>query len=411
MHTSYDILGTRVDRHEAWTRGEIEAAVQAILEQRAASLPARRDARIVIKPNLNNDLVALTGNCVDLRVLGAIIRGLQGRGYTDITVADGSNVGIDRRGIDSFARLRVDRLCALLGVRLVNINLDEGRPLVLHSGARPLVSATVLDKDFLISVPKIKTHAEMQLTCAMKNWVGIVVGQDKRQVHYDLGRNIHALNELVRPDLIIVDGLIGMEGNGPGDGEPFRMGLLLACDDALINDLVVARMVDLPWRRVPYLACAGDLGRVSAALEEAVQRAVPVVRPIEPPPPRSVQARLSEKRWLIWLKLAVRPLVDKPVVARLAYRLRITQDVYDWSDDTLRLVGRQADRCGECRLCEDFCPTGLERERIGRDTDPPDCIQCLYCWFVCPHDALRLEGEPHHLERQVSRYGPAIRKL
>lgn len=411
MHSSFDIQGTRVDLHRAWTRLEIEAAIEAILQAREPSLPQRKDARIIIKPNLNNDLVALTGNCVDLRVLGALIRGLQRRGYSDLTVADGSNVGIDRRDIDSFARLRVDRLCGGLGVRLVNINADEGRPLVLHAGARPLVSATVLDKDFLISIPKIKTHAEMLLTCAMKNWVGIVVGQDKRQVHYELGRNILALNELIRPDLIIVDGLVGMEGNGPGDGEPFRLGVLLASDDALINDLVVAQLVDMAWRDVPYLTHAGEAGRIPVSLEASIQDQVPVLHTMRPPPPRSLQARLSEKRWLIWLKLAVRPLVNRPRVARLAYKLRITQDVYDRADDTLTVVGRQAERCGDCRRCEDFCPTGLSREEIGSKLDPPDCIHCLYCWFVCPRAAIQLQGEPHHLDRQVSRYGEAIRNL
>jgi uncharacterized protein (DUF362 family)/ferredoxin len=411
MHESYDIAGTRVDLHRAWTRQEVVDAIEAILEARASALPERRDARIVIKPNLNNDLVALTGNCVDLRVLWALVRGLQRRGYTDITVADGSNVGIDRRSIDSFARLRVDRLCEVLGVRLVNLNGDTGRRLVLHAGGEPLVADTILDQDFLISVPKIKTHAEMQLTCAMKNWVGIVVGQDKRQVHYDLGLNIYALNELVRPDLVIVDGLVGMEGNGPGDGVPFRMGVLVACDDALVNDLVVATMVGMPWRRVAYLAHALDRGRVSPAVERAIREQVPELRRIEPPPPRSLQAKLSEKRWLIWLKLAVRPLVDKPQVARLAYKLRITQDVYDWSEDTLRIVGRAAERCGDCDKCQHFCPTGLPLEAIGRDTDPPACIHCLYCWLVCPREAILVEGEPHHLERQVSRYGEIIRDL
>jgi uncharacterized protein (DUF362 family)/ferredoxin len=411
MHERYEISGTPVDLVRAWTRAEIEQAMEAILEARAGALPERRDARVVIKPNLNNDLVALTGNCVDLRVLSALIRGLQARGYTDITVADGSNVGIDRRGIDSFARLRVDALCALLGVRLVNLNLDQGRPLVLRAGASPRVANTILDKDFLISVPKIKTHAEMQLTCAMKNWVGIVVGQDKRQVHYDLSGNIYALNELVRPDLVIVDGLVGMEGNGPGDGVPFRLGLLLACDDALVNDLFVSTLVGLPWRQVPYLAEAGRRGRVPPALEAELRARVPELHRIELPPARSLQAKLSEKRWLIWLKLAVRPLVDKPEVARLAYKLRITQDVYDGRDDSLRLESRDAARCEGCEKCQHFCPTGLALEAIGRDTEPPDCIHCLYCWLVCPRDALRLRGEAHHLERQLTRYGDVIRGL
>lgn len=400
-----------MDLHQAWTRTEIDASIEAILTDWEDRLPDDKAARIVIKPNLNNDLVALTGNCVDLRVLGALIRGLQARRYTDITVADGSNVGIDRRGIDSFARLRVDSFCELLGVRLVNLNLDGGQRLVLHAGGRPLVADTILNKDFLISVPKIKTHAEMQLTCAMKNWVGIVVGQDKRQVHYDLGRNIYALNELVRPDLIIVDGLIGMEGNGPGDGDPFRLGVLLVSDDALINDLAVCQLVDMPWEKVPYLAEAGRAGRVTDDVLEAIRARVPALHRLVPPPPRSLQAKLSEKRWLLWLKLMVRPLVNQPRVARLAYKLRITQDVYEASNDTLRVVGRDSARCGDCSKCADFCPTGLELERIGRSTEPPDCIHCLYCWFTCPRGAIHVEGEQHHLDRQVQRYGEVIRDL
>ncbi|MFH1467349.1 MAG: DUF362 domain-containing protein [Pseudomonadota bacterium] len=401
------IGATDVDLCRAWTRAQIEAAVEALLARREAILPADPAARIVIKPNLNNDLVALTGNSTDLRVLGALVRALRRRGYTDLTIADGSNVGVDRRGIDSFKRLRVDRFCAALGVRLVNLNRDEGTTVVLHRGARPRVARTILEKGFLISVPKIKTHAEMQLSCAMKNWLGIAVGQDKRQVHYDLGRNIHALNELIRPDLVLVDGLVGMEGNGPGDGEPVRLGVLVCTDDALANDLYVCRLAGVDWRRVPYLAEAGRRGQVSGAMEQDLAL-VPLLRRLEPPPPRSLQARLSEKSWLIWLKLAVRPLVDRPVVARLAYRLRIVQDVYDRTDDSLRVVGRDPARCGDCQRCAEICPQGLAPERIG---EREACLQCLYCWFVCPEQAITVEGEARQIARQVERYGGVIRGM
>ncbi len=401
----------RVRLQRAWTGGEVTAAVEDVLVAREGLLPSAKSARIVIKPNLNNDLVALTGNCVDLRVLSALVRGLQRRGYTDLTVADGANVGMARRGLDGFKRLRVDKFCQWLGVRLVDLNADDGDRVVLHRGGWPRVARTVLEQDFLISIPKIKTHAEMQLTCAMKNWVGICVGQDKRHVHYDLGRNIYALNEAVRPDLVLVDGLVGMEGNGPGDGEPFRLGLLLDGDDTLLTDLVVCRLVDMPWREVPYLAEAGRLGRISAQLEERLLEEVPLLRPIKRPPPRSRLAVLSEHRGLLWLKLLVRPLVNRPAVARAAYRARIIQDVYDSRDDTLRVVGRQAGSCADCTRCADFCPTDLALERIGQDTELPDCIQCLYCWFVCPRDAIQLDGERRHLSRQVERYGPAIKEL
>ncbi|MCB9762848.1 MAG: DUF362 domain-containing protein [Alphaproteobacteria bacterium] len=395
----------------AWTVADVREAVEAALERHAAILPQDRAARVLIKPNLNNDLVALVGNSADLRLLDALLSGLRARGYTDLTVADGSNVGVDRRDIDAFRRLRVDRLAQRHGAGLLDLNRSDGVPISLHAGARPHVAHAVMDADFLISVPKIKTHAEAGLSCAMKNWVGICTGQDKREMHRDLGANIFALNEAVKPDLILVDGLVGMEGNGPGDGQPIRVGRILSGTDAFLNDLVVARMVGLPWTRVPYLVHAMEAGVLTPAMADAVERAVPLVQRYEAAPRRSRLAELSEARSLRWLKLAVRPLVERPAVAQAAYRLRVIQDVYDRTDDTARLVGRDADACGDCRRCEDFCPTGLPLEQIGRATELPDCVQCLYCWWVCPNDALKLEGELNHLERQVRRYKEAVEHL
>jgi NAD-dependent dihydropyrimidine dehydrogenase PreA subunit len=302
-------------------------------------------------------------------------------------------------------------MAALHGARTVDLNRDTGRQIPLRAGASPVVASTILDADFLISVPKIKTHAEAGLSCAMKNWVGIARGQDKRHMHYDLGRNIYAINEVVMPDLVVVDGLVGMEGNGPGDGDPFRFGHLLVSDDAFLNDLVVARLVGLPWQDVPYLVHAVEAGVLSEALASRIASEVPVVRPIQAAPPRSRLAELSEARSLHWLKLAVRPLVEKPVVAEAAYRLKITQDVYSREDDTLRVVGRAHETCGDCARCADFCPTGLSLADIGVKTEAPDCVQCLYCWWVCPQDAIRLDGQANAMQRQVDRYRAAIQRM
>lgn len=401
----------RVDVHAAWTTAEVFATIERIVADWEHLLPANRDARIVVKPNLNNDLVALTGNCVDLRVLEGIFASLRRRGYTDLTVADGSNVGVARRDIDTFKRLRVAPIAARHGVRVVDLNRDDGREVVLHENAHPAIARTVLDADFLISVPKVKTHAEAGMSCAMKNWVGIARGQDKRHMHYDLGRNIFALNEVVRPDLVIVDGLVGMEGNGPGDGDPFRFGRIIASNDAFLNDLVVSRLIDMPWREVPYLVHAFESGHLSDALWSAIVAAMPVIRPIRKAPPRSRLAELAEARSLMWLKLAVRPLVEKPAVAEAAYKLKIIQDVYVRADDTLRVTARNADACGDCRKCADACPTGLPLEQIGVTTSEPDCVQCLYCWWVCPKDAIALGGEQNAMARQIQRYKGQIEGL
>ncbi len=400
-----------VDVHPAWTTAEVKDAVERILDAWGHLLPADADARIVIKPNLNNDLVALVGNCSDLRVLCSLVEGLKNRGYHHLVIADGSNVGIARRGIDSMKRLRVSKLAERYDLEVVDLNQDDGTPVVLHAGARPVVADTVLKADFLISVPKVKTHCEAGVSCAMKNWVGIARGQKKRHMHYDLAKNIFAINEAVLPNLVIVDGLIGMEGNGPGDGEPFRFGHLVASDNAFLNDLVVCRLIDFPWRDVGYLVHAEEAGHISEALAAEVARKAPVIRPIKRAPVRSKLAELSEARSLHWLKLAVRPALNNRAVLESAYKLKIIQDVYALEDDTVTGLSRNAGECGECRRCEDFCPTHLTTEEIGVKTDEEDCIMCLYCWWVCPKEAIQLSGELNHLERQVERYKSIIERI
>ena len=401
----------RVDVHEAWTTAEVFATIEQMLADWEHKLPASRDTDIVLKPNLNNDLVALTGNCVDLRVLGGLVEALQRRGYRNLTIADGSNVGVERRNISTFKRLRVAGLAEKYGVRIVDLNHDEGHEVVLHNGAQPAIAKTVLEAGFLISIPKVKTHCEAGLSCAMKNWVGIARGQDKRHMHYNLARNIFAINEVVLPDLILVDGLVGMEGNGPGDGEPFRFGRLVMSDNAFLNDLVVCRLVDMPVANVPYLAHAFAAGHLTDALATTVLAEVPVVRSIKRAPPRTKLAELSEKRSLLWLKEAVRPIVSQPKVAELAYKARIIQDVYSLDDDTLRVSARDDSKCGTCSRCVDFCPTGLSLAEIGVKTESPDCVQCLYCWWVCPQKAITLTGEPHAMQRQVNRYKAEIERI
>jgi uncharacterized protein (DUF362 family)/ferredoxin len=408
----YSFADGTVDVHRAWTSDEVTSTMARILSDWEHTLPADRAARIVIKPNLNNDLVALTGNCTDLRVLCSLIEGLRSRGYADITVCDGSNVGIERRNIDTFKRLRVAALVERYGVRIVDLNRTPGRRVPLHAGGNPEVAAVLLDADFIITVPKVKTHAEAGLSIACKNWVGICRGQDKRHMHYDLGRNIAALIAKVRPHLIIVDGLVGMEGNGPGDGDPFHLGLLAASDNPWLNDNVLARTVGFNWRDVPYLVHGLNDGRFTQQDADTIVRTVPILRPIRPAPPRTKLAELSERRELTWLKHMVRPIVSRPEITELAYKAKIVQDVYFPEDDTVTAVQRPDNaECGTCRRCEDFCPTHLKVEEIGVKTEPPDCITCLYCWWVCPNGTITLKGDTNFLKRQIDRYKEQIEQL
>jgi len=393
----------------AWAVASVRREIASVFDELGGELPPAGEP-VLVKPNLNNDLPPLTGNATDLRVLAALLSVLRDRGHGDITVADGHNVGMERRGIDGFRRLRVDRLARHFGARILDLNRVEGREVELAVGSTR-VAREVLDAPFLISVPKIKTHAEAGLSLSMKIWVGAVVGQHKRDVHRDLARNIAALAGVIRPHLILMDALVGMEGNGPGDGTPFRMETLLASRHTHLMDLAAAQLVGFPWEQVPALVRAAEAGDFAADLPARVAEGVPLRRAIEPPPPRSPLAPLSEHRLLRPIKLAVRPFVDHPAVAGAAYRAGVIQDRYQAEDDEITSFFRREGYCTRCGRCAEVCPMEIPWEDIGSREQGQRCLTCLSCYWICPTPAMEIAGRKGFLEAHVRRYKKLIGRI
>jgi uncharacterized protein (DUF362 family) len=118
--------------------------------------------------------------------------------------------------------------------------------------------------DFLVSMPKLKTHHWAGVTLSLKNMFGIVPGScygwPKNVLHWaGIDRAILDINAAVRPDFAIVDGIIGMEGNGPIQGTPKPCGLLIMGDDPVAVDATCCRVMGLLPEKVKYLAQAGTL--------------------------------------------------------------------------------------------------------------------------------------------------------
>ena len=126
--------------------------------------------------------------------------------------------------------------------------------------------------------PKVKTHVMTGMSCAVKNLFGTVPGLQKAEFHMrfpekePFGEMLVDLCETVRPQLIIADGVLAMEGDGPAGGTPRALGLVLGGEDAYAVDLAVCRLMGMPAMRVPYLAAAHARGLCEAALEEALLR-------------------------------------------------------------------------------------------------------------------------------------------
>jgi len=388
-----------------WTPSRIAAAVHVLL--RTTTLPSRPDARILIKPNLNNDLSALTGNSTDLRVLAALVGELKKLGYSNLTIADGPNIGACRKGIDVFGRLGLRSLAGHIHVELLDLNHSPAVEVRVATG-NVHVARACLEADCLISVPKIKTHAEAGISSSIKNLMGCVAGADKWLMHADLPANLVSLNKILRPHLILVDGLIAMEGNGPGDGSPRRLDWLLAGTDAFKLDLLVTRLIGMDWNNVPCLTTAYETGSIKEADILEAGKVDPAIQMV-PAPPRRLITRLLDRRELKVLRDITRPIHRSESVRRTLHRAGIMQDVYENTDAGIQRLQMDKARCTNCGLCVDYCPLALPILATNFDFQKSACIKCLYCSDVCPEEAILTEGELGYLKRHRTRFAAKVR--
>ncbi|MGA8074212.1 MAG: DUF362 domain-containing protein, partial [Candidatus Acidiferrales bacterium] len=123
---------------------------------------------------------------------------------------------------------------------------------------------TVRGVDFLVSMPKLKTHHWAGVTLSLKNMFGVIPGScygwPKNILHWaGIDRAILDINAAVRPDFAIVDGIIGMEGNGPIQGLSKAAGVLIAGDDPVAVDSTSARIMGLAPEKINHIAHAATL--------------------------------------------------------------------------------------------------------------------------------------------------------
>jgi uncharacterized protein (DUF362 family) len=221
--------------------------------------------RVLLKPNF---VEPDPGGLVNTHpaVVAAAREGFLRLGAESVRVAEGPGHERDTEAIVETIRLR-DYLGPLPGL-FVDLNLDEVRLVALQTRASKLrelyLPRTVLEADFVVSLPKLKTHHWVGATLSLKNMFGIVpgccYGWPKNILHWaGITRAILDINSTVRPDFAIVDGIVGMEGNGPIQGSAKPSGVLVMGDDPVAVDASCARIMGLAPERIDYLAKAGAL--------------------------------------------------------------------------------------------------------------------------------------------------------
>ncbi len=117
---------------------------------------------------------------------------------------------------------------------------------------------TVLEADFLVSMPKIKTHHWSGVTLSMKNMFGVVPGArygwPKNILHWKgIQESILDLCATVPIHFVIADGIVAMEGNGPLNGTPRPLGKIVLADDPVAADATCARLMGFEPGRIAHI--------------------------------------------------------------------------------------------------------------------------------------------------------------
>jgi len=240
-----------------------------------------RDKTVVLKPNLVDYIPGNAINTHPMLVLAAA-ESFRRLGAKSVLVAEGPGHQRDTHLVLSQSGsgqcLRDEK------IRFVDLNRDQLVRTLLrasYTGMRNLcLPRTVLDADFLVSMPKIKTHHWSGVTLSMKNMFGVVPGArygwPKNILHWKgIQESILDLCATVPVHFVIADGIVAMEGNGPLNGTPRRLGTIVLADDPVAADATCARLMGFEPERITHIReGARFLGNASPTLVDQVGEVV-----------------------------------------------------------------------------------------------------------------------------------------
>ena len=243
-----------------------QADIAAVLDEtlREFDLPIRGKT-ILLKPNLVG-FDPLNVMNTHPAVIAATRETLLRLGASVVLIGDGPALERDTQAVLESVRMR--EFTGPLSRVFVDLNVDDVERVSLQTHASRLkelyLPRTVRGADYVISLAKLKTHHWAGVTLSLKNVFGIVPGAcygwPKNILHWaGIDLAIMDINAATRPDFAIVDGIVGMEGNGPIQGAPKAAGVLIVGNDPVAVDATCSRVMGLLPEKINHIARAAML--------------------------------------------------------------------------------------------------------------------------------------------------------
>jgi len=316
----------------------------------------KKDEKVLLKPNMLSKKAPAEGANTHVEIVRACARLVRDCGAVPLV---GDNPGgsltpkqaYDASGFFNMAKEE-------------GIELGQGNDVRMVRGIP--ISSYFFECDKIINLPKMKTHSLMVLTGAIKNMYGAVSGLIKAEYHKRFPNPREFVNvlldvyEIVKPHLVLMDGIVSMDGDGPSAGRLRDTEILMAGSDGVAIDSIFSHLIRVRPSDVLTTKEASKKGLGEMSLEN-----IEVVG-------ESVSESFIE-----------------------GFKLPHSKKLFMLPDHTLKMLARfvrfgpHIDKgiCEKCNICTESCPVSAIK---GFTIDHHKCIRCMCCHEVCPHNAVKL---------------------
>ncbi len=362
----------------------IEEAAHRVIEQIGGMASVLKGAKIaILKPNFVAGRAAETGSTTSFALLKAVAEEVHACGAEPV-LCEMPGTEFDREA--TYTILGVEQFCHEYGIRILRIDPEGDEHdwvAVRPEGAKKLRRfhvPRILNEARLINLPVLKTHVVSTMTLGMKNPMGILPRPDRRSMHtLGIDQCIVDLNLGIKPDLTIIDGSVGQDGEGPLYGDKADLQVLVAGRNSLAVDLVCCQLVGVKPRAIPHLKLALEqIGKPSWTL---AGEDVGVIKKFRLPAVKPIY------RFVFWLMYPL----DYPYTWLSERGKHLCTTLYSTG-----LVGTRPqikeEQCTRCGVCVETCPLpnviDLKTLKVNYST----CQRCLLCYEACPENAISVKG-------------------
>ncbi len=380
-------------RCDSYDRNQVQEAIVTVFQEFGAERYFQPNEKILLKPNLLSAKTpdkAVTTHPEVFRAVASVLQGYH------VNLSYGDSPGFDTTD-------KAEKIC---GIEEVADELSIPKADFTNAVQRDFPQGVLVrkfqfvkaidDTDGIISICKFKTHALTRFTGAMKNQFGLIPGILKAKEHVrfpteqTFTQMIADLNGCIRPRLFVMDGIVGMEGNGPANGTPRLLGLLMVSDDPVALDSVCIGMIGLDHAKVPLTTNAqasgtgiADPARIDLCLIETRDGA------------QSVRWDKADKMIpLLKIPDFINAVTEDSAMTRLTTRLGpLAKQI---------LLNRPTvihSKCTKCKRCVQVCPVEPKAIEFSASKQKiiyhySRCIRCFCCQELCPYAAIVVKKAP-----------------